>query len=265
MRKDRKIRIVFCTTFILVIAFLGFSVLKNNAYNNTRHHKIFSGSTLFGVADIKSKDISVNAVPRSGTWTKLFDMNNEGLTEHNYQAYTYDFTISNNTKDEVSDFAFKLTFNREVFLQSAWNGALEIHQNVSGEEIVSTIPDLRTFDANSCELQTVTFDGETLIRMSPKDYLIYLPNSSTNAMEIPIEPLKSVAPGIILYVPIGENIDGTMLDMEYTYHRLLTKEPLFWIALVSVMSWLIALIIHVITSSQIKKYNERHKRDNEII
>lgn len=29
--------------------------------------------------------------------------NSEGLTDHNYQAYTYDFYLSNNTGDEISD------------------------------------------------------------------------------------------------------------------------------------------------------------------
>ena len=39
--------------------------------------------------------------PRSSTWSKCIDYYNKGLEEHNYQAYTYDFYIRNNTKDEI--------------------------------------------------------------------------------------------------------------------------------------------------------------------
>lgn len=66
--------------------------------------------------------MSVHALARSSTWTKVFDLNNEGLTEHNYQAYTYDFTVS-------------------------------------------TIPDLREYNADGYKIETVTFDGEVLARM----------------------------------------------------------------------------------------------------
>ena len=76
---------------------------------------------------------------------------------------------------------FKLVFSREVFLSSAWNGALEIHQNVGGDEIVDTVPDLREFHAEDHSLQTVTFDGETMIPMKPGDYLVYYPSTSENA------------------------------------------------------------------------------------
>ncbi len=41
--------------------------------------------------------------------------------------------------------------------------------------------------------------------------------------------------------------------------------PLFRIALAGVAIWLVALCIVLITWFQIKKYNERHERDNEII
>nr|MCR5409575.1 HD-GYP domain-containing protein [Lachnospiraceae bacterium] len=45
----------------------------------------------------------------------------------------------------------------------------------------------------------------------------------------------------------------------------LRNVPLFWISIGAMFIWLIVLIIYAITSSQIKKYNERHERDNEII
>ncbi len=92
-------------------------------YNSREHQETFTGPELFTPEPLKGTDVSVAAVPRSSTWGKIFDFENEGLTENNYQAYTYDFTIANNTKDEVSDYSFTLTFDQDVFLASAWNGA----------------------------------------------------------------------------------------------------------------------------------------------
>ena len=257
--------ILFIVTLMIAIVCLGLSVIKTNAYNNARHHGVFAGAELFSQDDSQKNAVSVTASARSSTWGKIFDFNDEGLTENNYQAYTYDFTVSNNTKDEVSDFQFRLTFSEEVYLASAWNGALEIHQNVNGDEIVATVPDLREFVPDDYPLEVFTVDGESFIAMAPGDYLIYTPSSTMNAMEVPIEPFEGTTPGIILYVDMEKNIEESELELEYTFHRLLTSEPLFWISLACMALWLIALLIFAITSAQIRKYNERHERDNKII
>ncbi len=256
--------ILFAVVLALILVFLAASALKTNAFNKLNHRVVVSGAELFS-PEGQTGDVTVKAVPRSSTWGKIFDFNDEGITENNYQAYTYDFTVSNNTKDEVSTFNFKLTFSQEAFLASAWNGALEIHQNVAGGELVATVPDLREFDPNAYALEIVTVDGEAFIDMKPGDYLVYHPSSTMNALEMPIEALKGTTPGIIMYVAMEESIEESSLELNYTFHRLLTSEPLFWASLALLAVWLIALLIFVITSLQIRKYQERHERDNEII
>ena len=266
-RKNRrgKTIILYSVLLALIIIIFVLSLVKTEIYNRTRHHRSFSGPTLFSEEVVDTYPVSINAVPRGSTWTKVYDPENLGLTEHNIQAYTYDFTVSNNTKDEVSDFTFTIIFEKETFLSSAWNGELELHQKQAGGEYVATVPDLREFNPEDYALDTVTVDGEVLIRMKPGDYLVYLPSSSMSAMEIPIEPFEGTVPGIILYTAIGEDISGSTIEMDYTFHRFLKNVPLFWISIVAFTIWLIALSIAVITWSQIKKYNERHERDNEII
>ena len=266
MDRDRKkAMIVFIIALAVALGCLIVSVIKTNAFNHMMHQEVFTGEGLFAAEDAKEKDVSVVAAARSSTWTKVFDFENEGLTDHNYQAYTYDFTVNNNTRDEVLDFTFKLTFSEETYLMSAWNGALEIHQIVPGGELVDTVPDLREFNPESHSLDIVTVDGESLIRMKAGDYLIYHPSSSMNAMEMPIEPFEGTTPGIILYVEIGESIEDSALELDYTFHRVLTSEPLFWVSLALLALWLIVLVVFMITSAQIRKYKERHERDNEII
>lgn len=261
----KKTALIFVAFFCAAILIFVASVVKTNIFNRKTHHEPFSGASLFSEAAAPEKPVSVNAVPRSSTWTKVFDLKNEGLSEPNYQAYTYDFTVSNNTDDEVSNFTFKLVFSHDTFLASAWNGALEIHQTRDGAELTDTIPDLRDYIPSDYNLETVTVDGESFVSMHAGDYLVYIPSSSMNAMEVPIEPREGTTPGFILYVAIDESIQDSSLELSYVFHRLLTREPLFWISVAAMMIWLIALLIFVITFSQIQRYNERHKRDNEII
>ena len=257
-------RLWFLLALIAAILCLAASIIKTELYNKVEHKDCFAGDGLFGEPDPK-KDVTVAGAARSSTWTKVFDLNNEGLTEHNYRAYTYDFNVSNNTGDEVRDFSFKLTFTRQVYLSSAWNGALAIHQNVNSAEIVDTVLDLREFRPEDHVLETVTVDGEQLVVMYPGDYFVYLPSSTSNAMEMPIKPHEGTTPGLILYVAIDESIEDASLELKYTFNRQLTSEPLFWIAIVALGVWLIALTIFLIISAQIRRYQERHERDNEII
>ena len=265
-KRSKRTIIIFAAVLLVVAAIFAASVIKTNAYNSKRHAATFASQELFSEGGSKAdRDVFVSAAARSSTWGKIFDFNNEGITENNYQAYTYDFTVTNNTGDEVSDFRFRLTFSQDVFLASAWNGSLEIHQNTTEGELVDTIPDLREFNPDDHTLQTVTVDGESFVAMKAGDYLNYTPSSSMNAMEMPINPREATTPGIILYVAAGESIEESSLEIEYTFHRVLTSEPLFWISVGAAAVWLVAFVISLITSAQIRKYQERHEHDNIII
>ena len=265
MKSRTKVRIAFLAALLAIIGIYGLSVRKTEIYNRTVHHDTISGPPLFSSAVARGKDVSVNIQTRNDTWNKIFDIKNEGLTEENVRAYTFDFLISNNTKDEVSDFTFKMTFSKDVYLSSAWNGSLEIHQFSSGTEVVETIPDLRKYDPDQYNLETYTTDGESFIVMHRNDYLVYHPDTGVNAMEVPIRAHESTSPGIIMYVAIGKDLHDSVLDINFTLHRMLTSEPLFWSSVALLLIWLIALIIYEITSAQIRKYALRHERDNEII
>ena len=268
MRKETnagKAILQFAIVLAVVVVIFGLSVLRTNSYNQTVHDVMYSGDELFS-ADVEStREVSVKAIPRGSTWSKIFDPENTPADQFDHQAFTYDFSITNNTSDEIKDFSFRLNFDKEVFLQSAWNGALELHQVSKGGEYVATIPDLRDFNADDYSLDTINIDGEILVRMKPGDYLVYYPSTNENAMEIPIEPEQGTVPGIIMYMGIGEELRGSEIELTYTFHRLLTSDVLFWVAVVGFVGWMIGLLIYIITSAQIKKYKIRHERDNEII
>lgn len=255
----------FAITLLLVGALFVGSIVKTNAYNSAVHTESLSGEEAFAQGGTRAESLSLSITQRGSTWTKVFDFDDEGLTEHNYEAHTYDFAFANNTKDEVSEFSFRLNFGSGAFLSSAWNGALEIHQMNDGSEVVETIPDLRDYNSSDYNLKFFTVDGETLVTMEPGDYLIYYPSDSPNALEVPIKANEGTVPGFIIYVPIGESIDDSTIDIEYKLHRQLKSETLFKVSLGGMAIWLFALLMFVITAAQIKKYNVRHERDNIII
>lgn len=133
-KRKMSAKIIFAALLAALITCLIISVVKTNSYNKMRHHMIVSGADLFSLNNTRGKDVSVTAAVRNSTWGKIYDPENFGLTENNIQAHTYDFTISNHTKDEVSDFIFKLTFNKDVFLSSGWNGKIEVnHERYDGK------------------------------------------------------------------------------------------------------------------------------------
>ncbi|MBO7424068.1 MAG: HD-GYP domain-containing protein [Clostridiales bacterium] len=265
-RNRRKIiTVLFAVALVITVGIFIASLITTKIYNKEVHQDTVIGDSLFTTNDNNDADVSVRAEPRSNTWSKCIDYYNEGLEELNYQAYTYDFYIRNNTKDEVSDYTFKFTFDREVYLMSAWNGSLEIHQQMIGGEYVATVPDLREFNKDDFSFDTVTVDGETLIRMKQGDYLVYIPSTGENSMEKPIETYGGIVPGIIIYVPIGQDINGSVLEIDYTFHRLLLRDPLFWISAVLLGIWLIALLIFSITEIQYKKYKNIHEHDLNMI
>ena len=263
--KKRIIYIAFSCTLLVAIVFFIISIIRTNNYNSKNNELFMSESRLFTTEDNKNDKVSSRISARSSTWGKIFDFDNVGLTENNYQAYTYDFYVSNNTADEVEKFTFKLTFSNDAYLSSAWNGALEIHQNVNNNEIVATIPDLREYNPDDYNLEYYKQDGDTFIHMYKGDFIVYIPSESTNALEMPIKSHEGTVPGMIMYVKIGETIEKSSVLLTYTFNKVFTKDVFFILSMILLALLLVAAIIYITTALQTKKYNVLHERDNKII
>lgn len=266
MKKIYKKRaiVLFALALALLVAMLFASIIRTKLYNKKQHCEIYDSSEYLNTK-VVGDYLVIQSLPRASTWGKIFDFNNEGITENNYKAYTYDFTIMNNTNDKVSEFYFVLTFDQEVFLSSAWNGSLEVHQYVNSNEYQATVPDMREFNKEEYEFDTVTIDGEDLIRLEAGDYLIYYPSTSLNAMEMPIGSHEATTPGIIMYVPMDDKIIDSTFEIQYKFHRILIADTMFWVSFIGFLMWLIILAIYTITYLQIRKYQAQHERDNKII
>ena len=263
--KNKLTYISFGSTLIILIVLFVSSIIRTNDYNSKKYNYELTGSSLFSSVTDRSKDVSLHVDIREGSWGKIFDFNDEGLTENNYTAHTYDFYIENLTDAEVKEFSFKLVFKHEAFISQAWNGSLEIHQHIDGKENVEFISDLRTYNPNSYNLKYYFLDNEPFIEMQPEDYIIYHPSASNNALEMPIKVHEGTTPGIIIYVKNGENIENSILTFNYILHKTLTSDTLFWIAIIGFSLWVVILIAVILTTVQINYYKARHERDNRLI
>lgn len=261
MKKKIFIYSFFVATLVLFIVFLIISILRTNEYNKLSYEDTYSGSDLFTTEEKTGFGIRVQA--RNSTWGKIFDFDNEGITENNYEAHTYDFYIKNNTNDEVKEFSYKFILGTDAYLFQAWNGALEIHQ--VKDDIVETIPDLRDYNPDAYELKKVFVDGEALIHLQKDDYFVYIPNTVGNAMEMPIQSHLGTTPGMIIYVKNGESIENSTIVISYKLYRVYIDDILFKVAVYGLILWAILLVAYIISALQIRKYRLRHDRDNEII
>ena len=85
------------------------------------------------------------------------------------------------------------------------------------------------------------------------DYLVYYPSSTINAMEMPIGSHEATTPGIIMYVPMEDEIIDSSFEIQYKFHRVIVADPMFWISFVGFLLWCIVLVIFIITYFQIRK------------
>ena len=265
--KNRRalIGIIFGSVLALIIGLFTVSLVRTAIYNNKSYSVSNSGDKLFTTTPDKTQNVTLNVVPRDGTWGKIFDFNNEGLTENNYTASTYDFFIENNTGYEVKEFSFKLTFHHEAYIAQAWNGSVEVHQFRSGKEHLETIPDLRVYDPKKYDLEYFVLEDESFIKMIDGDYIVYHPSSSKNALEMPVKPHEGTTPGIIIYVANGENIENSVAVFNYKLFKAFNKDVLFIISIICFGFWVVIFTAGLIMNARIRKYRLRHERDNEII
>ena len=69
----KKAALIFAAFLLAVILIFVASVIKTDSFNRKTHEETFSGASLFSDEAAPEDAVSVRAVPRSSTWTKVFD------------------------------------------------------------------------------------------------------------------------------------------------------------------------------------------------
>ena len=111
---DNRKRILLWSAGVLVLIGVLFAVaaIRTTVYNRKVRSLSLSGDALFcaEASGTEAQDLTAVLSARSSTWTKIIDLAGEGLEEPNYQAYTYDFCITNESGGQLCDYTFRLRF-----------------------------------------------------------------------------------------------------------------------------------------------------------
>ena len=202
-RNKKRSALIFIATFIITVLILLAAVIKTRVFNSKSHKAYFSETKLFSVQNDLDYKVSVGADVRDSVWTKAIDINDEGIVDHNYQAYTVDFYVSNNTKDQVKDFSLELKFYDDTLLLSAWNGSIETHQMTENGEIVDFTMRLQDSKLNTVKaLQQAGF--ETIAAGDSFNDLGMIRQSKAGFLFCSTEQIKAANPDIPAYETYDE-------------------------------------------------------------
>jgi len=239
---------------ILILMGFGIHSYRTKVFNN-KVYEIHEGST--------DNNCTFEFVPQNGkniSWTRTATINDEKVDLY---ACSYEGIFTNSDSIKVSDWTMRLDINGDCYLNSAWCGIVEIHQNIDGVETVQTL-DLRNFDKSEVILTSYEDGDITLFPLTKGDYLIYYPD--INAKEMPIvatgdEPGK-VGIGVILYW--NQNIDLIAPDftVNYQLHRDFMQGSEAAVCIAVSILWLLALIVMIAVS--ITENNIRKKAEIEL-
>lgn len=265
------------TTFIFIIVpivlclSLALFLKDNYDYNHTRRVGNLT-SECFDGEFYNFGEVSVQIFERggdSGAWPKDPIYDDEGNELHGASVGTiYEALIVNKSDEVINDWSLKIPINEMMWINNSWNSKIEIHQDVKGNEKVTSV-DLADYSLYDIELDYYIDHTGPMIPLYEGDYFIYYPEQV--AEEKPINPSltgeigESCARfGYIMYVPdkdLDYVADFSGGEIIYYMYANPVKSTFFWTVLVLLLIWLIALIITIIVDFKVKKLIERQKAE----
>ena len=193
--------------FVLILILFVSHVIRINR-DNERDRAVTDESTVTEVtADIHKRGLATDA------WEK-----NDAFENTILKARIYEVTVTNNSKSLMTDWKLRINIKDDCYINNAWCGKVEIHQ-VGGKGEKKQTLDLRNYDASEITLDHMIAGQDLLIPLKRGDYLVYYPDGSPLAGEMPINSTDEfsgqVNVGLIMYA-LTDEID--MSDYEFDYH-----------------------------------------------
>ena len=210
---------------LAILLTLVWHVTSTVMFNNTVH-------TVKGADDKQPSYLAFgNREDSTSSWVKRdFDLYGKKV---DLQANTIDGVFYNHSKENIVSWKMTIKINGDCFINNAWCGTMEIHQNVGTEgEKVQTL-DLRNYKLEDVELEYL-YDGDLLIPLKKGDYLVYYPSEKDD--EVPIGADSELTIGMIFYYL--DSIDLSNYTLSYSYHRSLTEGIGFYILIGLIIIWL---------------------------
>ena len=258
---QRAMRVMIAVFVILVALSIGFGIYIYTFNHTARQYD--SGQTC--------DDFSVTIAPRTGqtdSWPKIIEENGESV---DYKGTIYDITLDNTGSCNISHWNLRIDITQDLYLNNAWCGTFEIHQNVDGKELVQTV-DLRNYVEEDLIIDYKIANPDLLIPLHAGDYLIYYPDRVAN--EYPVYHsstdgndgvLTQVVFGAIFYDKEGEQLQFPSYHVEYYLQRIFTQNPFFVFLCVGFLIWFVCLVAFASVEVNLRKAHIRFKQDEHII
>lgn len=269
-RIKKRIRIGGIVLSILLLALLTAFGIHCHSINKYNSHKrsfnyIYSGGSDPAVAKAVKNADNVNAdIHQRGQATDTWVKNDESLGAP-LNGIIYELSVTNGSATVLNDWSLRLNITEPCYINNAWCGTVEIHQNKDSKENVQLL-DLRNCDREKLTLDYIISGNDILIPLNAGDYIIYSPSEKDG--EKPIKPVKKTAEtvnsGFIFYSSKAE-VDFGDYTLDYYLNKSYIAGTAARIYLIFAVLWIILTLVFIIISILIFNYERRLETQDKII
>ena len=222
------------------------------------------------------EDFEISIGPRggdTGAWLKDPIYDDAGNELHGNMVGTiYEVVLTNTSKQMITDWTMEMYIPENMWLNNAWNGKMEVVQNVGGKQL-SQVINLKEYTQDEMIVNHYIDHTGPMITLMPKDSIIYHPSEADNEMPLYApdsskEVKTSALIGFIMYIP-NQGLDyvtnfsaGTV---RYHLHMNVWDVPGFMALLVLLAIWCVLLFAWGFSQVRVKKLLEQQKHDAMII
>lgn len=278
MKEVNRQKLPFIILFVLMaITLLGvLGIFSWVQYYNKQDRKVVLSEDVYDGNQFIFPEFTVQIAPRggdTGSWYRdsTYDENGNELYIPSVGTI-YEITLANTSKATITDWELELEMPELLWLNNAWNGTLEIHQNVDGEVRTQEF-DLQEYTQTEITLDYFVDHSGLMVPLNPGDSFTYHPSHSDNEMPLVSsarqnEGKTSALVGFIVYIPDctqAYTIDFNTGTVNYHLNISVWDLPVFVVCIILLFICIIILITLVFSHVRINKLLEEQKRDAQII
>ncbi|MCR4890950.1 MAG: hypothetical protein K5989_02010 [Lachnospiraceae bacterium] len=240
-KKAYRITLFLAPIVIIILFIIQFVIL---------HHFNSQKNIIEGLDESREAYIDIqNRQDSTSSWLKRDFQLGDRTVDLN--GKTVDAILYNNSDNEINKWGLQINIKGDCYINNAWCGTVEIHQNTGKDtEKVQTL-DLRNYSLTDVALE-YTYDGDLLIPLQEGDYIIYYPSEKDD--ELPLAKNSQLTIGFIFYYL--EDLDLSDFTFQYNYHRTIWQGTLFYIILALFIFWIINISVYI---SSVKIYEDAQK------
>ena len=277
-RETRKHIRLFGGCLAAIIASMIILLLCVANFNNQERVLVYTAAG--SLEDNSDKHCSVSIKPRGGstdTWIKRIQETDEnGVSQEvQYAGIIYDIMVTNRTELTIKDWRLEIPVPKECYLNNAWCGELEIHQNVAQGETVQALDLRKCIEKEIPIILEHSIEGtDLMIPVYEKDYFVYVPSVEVQEdtiypSEIELGVYKDKRVDFIAYhKTVNEDMTPMTFDnatLTYYLHMDILKMPIFWSLVCLLGVWCICLITTLVVGKKTLRLMEQTEHDAKII